>query len=861
MQRERTEALRGISEDAHEPLDSEITSQLSLTTDGEEGDESFFDAVADESFYQALLHPIEPKRIPTKDAASGLNTGTSGDALFATIFSADARNDGPEMDSCDFSNVPEVTRAQTLSSPELYSKQTRGEGLLEDQEAKQLREVSNLFKFPDVPGQQRTKRLYPSASVSPTRISMERNVKRPQRAIPEFAGSRFDPRALGVLNIESLIPRTTSLIPAGAQLSDTATRGLYRASTQTDAVIMTSTSHTPSLGYKRPRHGRRQQDPSTSVNRAVTPHILFHARRTQEDDLSSTIVSTSLSPNARMILDAAAVPRVETMAEMAHSSLTVFTAMALEQKRRLLRSWWYRYSLLIFKLRYLVAILFIGAFIPVLVALLGHKRLTASVRPLIPSHVDAADAYFKLYDDFGPSKGLEYTLVVGAPETGNYTETCLTNHFWKTTHKNFAKFAYFSEPQLSLSNVGGPLYLDSIAVPFPLIKWARGDLLQPVEQLVNKRIDSAGVNQTTQAASFPNDCLDYLADVGGIPGGAERLRYFLEYEIDMGFRHAEAELDDIIGKGVNIASSWLGNLLNITVLQDLGPLNLELQYLLNIGLSKRPPHQYTSLTISLDFDPLSIQGAEWLQKTRDTMKILEERTGYIWAITQGGVDYIDSKDASIHFFQIEMIVLTGVALIGLAIVLRSIVAPIRVVITLVLAISFMYAILILIYDEGTLDKTGIQAFQKDDGICWLTPILSFPIVVGLGLDYDMFLLSRILAFREMGFSDKASVILGLYKSGQTVLLGGLIVAITFGGLMLSSLGILRQTSFAIVVGVLLHTVFILVLSPSFVAIMGSGAFAPRKLPLPILELPENVDNGVADDIDTTTSDLLQPQPA
>ena len=48
------------------------------------------------------------------------------------------------------------------------------------------------------------------------------------------------------------------------------------------------------------------------------------------------------------------------------------------------------------------------------------------------------------------------------------------------------------------------------------------------------------------------------------------------------------------------------------------------------------------------------------------------------------MDYIDSKDASIHFFQIEMIVLTGVALIGLAIVLRSIVAPIRVVITLVL---------------------------------------------------------------------------------------------------------------------------------------------------------------------------------
>eukprot|EP00958_Prasinococcus_capsulatus_P012345 scaffold1233_cov395-Prasinococcus_capsulatus_cf.AAC.11 len=112
---------------------------------------------------------------------------------------------------------------------------------------------------------------------------------------------------------------------------------------------------------------------------------------------------------------------------------------------------------------------------------------------------------------------------------------------------------------------------------------------------------------------------------------------------------------------------------------------------------------------------------------------------------------------------------------------------------------------------------------------WLTPILSFPVVVGLGLDYDMFLLSRILAFREMGFSDKASVILGLYKTGQTVLLGGLIVAVTFGGLMLSSLG------------VLLHTVFILVLSPSFMAIMDVANFAPRELPLPILELPEHAD--------------------
>ena len=64
---------------------------------------------------------------------------------------------------------------------------------------------------------------------------------------------------------------------------------------------------------------------------------------------------------------------------------------------------------------------------------------------------------------------------------------------------------------------------------------------------MNKFIDGVGINQTAQAATLLDDCLEYLADVGGIPGGSDRLRYFLEYEIDMGFRHAEAELDEIIG--------------------------------------------------------------------------------------------------------------------------------------------------------------------------------------------------------------------------------------------------------------------------------------------------------------------------
>ena len=54
-------------------------------------------------------------------------------------------------------------------------------------------------------------------------------------------------------------------------------------------------------------------------------------------------------------------------------------------------------------------------------------------------------------------------------------------------------------------------------------------------------------------------------------------------------------------------------------------------------------------------------------------------------------------------------------------------------------------------------------------------------LVGLALDYDVFLVSRIIEFRKLGWSDRASACLAVEKTGGVITTAGLIMIISFAG--------------------------------------------------------------------------------
>jgi uncharacterized membrane protein YdfJ with MMPL/SSD domain len=109
--------------------------------------------------------------------------------------------------------------------------------------------------------------------------------------------------------------------------------------------------------------------------------------------------------------------------------------------------------------------------------------------------------------------------------------------------------------------------------------------------------------------------------------------------------------------------------------------------------------------------------------------------------------------------------------------------------------------------------------------------MTFSIIVGLGLDYDVFLISRVLEFREEAFTDNSAVLKGLYKTGGIITAAGIIMAVAFSGLLMSSELLLNQTAFCLVMAVLVDTFVVrTVLVPILLGMTGERSWWPRQLP-------------------------------
>jgi RND superfamily putative drug exporter len=102
---------------------------------------------------------------------------------------------------------------------------------------------------------------------------------------------------------------------------------------------------------------------------------------------------------------------------------------------------------------------------------------------------------------------------------------------------------------------------------------------------------------------------------------------------------------------------------------------------------------------------------------------------------------------------------------------------------------------------------------------WRVPFFLFTILVAVGEDYNILLVSRILQERNR-FGIVEATRRGLAMTGGTITACGLIMAGTFGTLMLAELSTLRQVGFALGVGILLDTFIVRpFLVPAFIVLV------------------------------------------
>lgn len=179
----------------------------------------------------------------------------------------------------------------------------------------------------------------------------------------------------------------------------------------------------------------------------------------------------------------------------------------------------------------------------------------------------------------------------------------------------------------------------------------------------------------------------------------------------------------------------------------------------------------------LDTNPYSVDGTDWLKQARNLAPYMKEHFRLNIMYADGAAAAYDSVEEVYSEFPAMIAVTLSIVFILMAIAFRSIAAPARLILTIVLTLAFCYGFCVLTYQQGVMSFLNADAFAKYGSINWLPPVMCFTIIVGLGLDYDVFLVSRILEYREKGYSSDGSILKGIYKTGYVITDAGVIMAI------------------------------------------------------------------------------------
>ena len=180
---------------------------------------------------------------------------------------------------------------------------------------------------------------------------------------------------------------------------------------------------------------------------------------------------------------------------------------------------------------------------------------------------------------------------------------------------------------------------------------------------------------------------------------------------------------------------------------------------------------------------------------------------------------VDTNQASIHDRNLIIPLILVVILLILMLLLRSIVAPVLLILTTVLSFGTALGVAALIFN-------GIFQFPGADPA---VPLYSFVFLVALGIDYNIFLMTRVREESKL-HGTREGILRGLTITGGVITSAGLVLAATFAALSIIPILFLVQIAFIVAFGVLLDTFIVRsLLVPALTTDIGRAIWWPSKL--------------------------------
>ena len=222
----------------------------------------------------------------------------------------------------------------------------------------------------------------------------------------------------------------------------------------------------------------------------------------------------------------------------------------------------------------------------------------------------------------------------------------------------------------------------------------------------------------------------------------------------------------------------------------------------------------SEVAVVIDADPGSDAAADTVVALRDAVADLPDTH-------VGGTEAValDASEASARDRQVILPIILLLVLVALAALLRSVVAPVVLVVTVVTTYLASLGLSWVIF-------TQVLGFDRlDDGV----PLLAFVFLVALGVDYNIFLVTR-AAEEAKGHGANQGMLRALAATGGVITSAGILLAAVFAVLGVLPLVVLAQLGVVICVGVLLDTLVVrTVLVPAIALLLGDRFWWPRRV--------------------------------
>jgi len=257
----------------------------------------------------------------------------------------------------------------------------------------------------------------------------------------------------------------------------------------------------------------------------------------------------------------------------------------------------------------------------------------------------------------------------------------------------------------------------------------------------------------------------------------------------------------------------------------------QLRSLYIVMLRTQVSQQFAAMQLHTTFAPRGVGAADWVVDMRNAINEWQGNYPDMEATLYGGAsESTDIRAVVAETLPMYLGAVIAVVMLMVLFLFRSIVLSLQLAFALVFTLPATFGFAVLVF-QTPLCWRFAPWLAAHNGLTYESVPVALCIGIALGLDYDIFLISRIVEFRKRGLSDRDSIVFGVAKTGGIISGAGLIMSLAFSGLLFSAKVMHQQFATLLIASVMLDTFVVrTILVPALMLIFGPWNWWPYPMP-------------------------------